>query len=327
MAAKKNSIAAHKNGQPTPSSSKRGTRSNTPASKASQHNPPAPANIKGKANGHPNSKKDVANTKDQTPSIPTQRAVNGGGDIEMSANNTLPEATLATLSNGQLQSGTELESASSPLSSPPASMVGELEVYFERPMHEQSPAKEVPATPYTKDEVVASTKLGTPDSVASQTRSSRKRSRSSTDNLVLPDPSVPSKPSRATARARVKKKINSPGSTSKDDLAAKSEEVAPSVCEDSKSKEDPLRRSKRLKTEYKPHVELDSSDVELDSSDVELPYGEATPAEIAEWDGWLEMESNPVSRLPRLHYAQTNINLGDVHGHAPRMGHLRHEGN
>lgn len=325
-AKKKDSTAARKNGQPTPSSSKRGTRSNTPASKASQLNTPVPANINGKANGHSNSKKDVANTKDQAPSTPAQKAANGGRDIEMSTNNTLTEATLTTLSNGQLQSGTELEPPSSPLSSPPASMVGELEAYFERPMHEQSPAKEVPTTPSTKGEAVASAKVGTPDSVTSRTRSSRKRSRSSTAELALPDPPVPSKSSRATARGRGKKKTNSPGSISKDDLAAKSEDVASSVCENSKSKEDLLRRSKRPKTEHKPDVELGLSDVEFDLSDVELPYGEATPTEIAEWDGWLEMESNPVSHLPRLHYEKTNIILGDNHGHAPRMGHSRHEG-
>jgi hypothetical protein len=330
-APKKETDISRKNGQSTPSSSRKRSRLNTPTS---QHNTPAPTNIKETANGHPHSETN-GNSKDQSTSTAAQKVTNGVKGPQNPFLNTLTAAHLFELSNGHAQPGTEIyeEPPSSPLSSPPASMVGDLEEYFRRPKAEPSPAKEATPTTAIDGEATANldssltgleialeaskghatpsksssreshqaspalattilakveTSIDAPNGDTSQSRSSRKRSLSSADELSLPDPPIKAESSKVIARTRRKTKSNSPASNLKDDLAPKLDEVASAAGEDTISNEEPVRRSKRTKTDRLP-------DIEFDPDDMELPYQEASPSEIAEWDGWLEMESSPVS--------------------------------
>jgi hypothetical protein len=366
--------AARQNGRASASSSTEGTRSNTPAGKASQRSTPVPTNMNDKT-GNCDHSTNVINKVQSSP-VASQKPTNGVSRTEDLASNSLTEAHLAEFSTGSIQLSNTLSGdgrSSSFLSSPPASMIEDLEDYFGRPEPEPSPpttepiltavldgdldsfhaskkpssepfpvscpttpAKEAtpalsfnsngsasktpPKTSLEPSKILSSTnhaeaaaplgplngiaslkpspalapttptQAGNPDSLvngdASPSRSSRKRSISSADELALHDPPVAIKAesSRALVSTRQSTRKRTPARKTEDDYSATG--VRP---EDGKgANPGSVRRSKRAKTER-------PNQVEFDISDISVPHEVASPNDIADWEGWLEMESNPVS--------------------------------
>lgn len=129
MAPKRKTTISRKNGQPTPSSSRMGTRSLTPASKASQHNTPAPPSLTDIVTSNGRSHvEEPASDENQVPSTPLQKAAKAGKAAKRttrkSVSDQLTEANLAEISKDYE------ESPDSPLSSPIGSMKEALDQYF-----------------------------------------------------------------------------------------------------------------------------------------------------------------------------------------------------
>ncbi|TID14092.1 putative ubiquitin carboxyl-terminal hydrolase ubh-4 [Venturia nashicola] len=105
MAPKRKTNISRQNGQPTPTSSKRGTRSQTPASKVSQRNTSALLNIRDDltSNG-PSNLKTPASNENQVPSTPGQKAGKAVKRTRKSFPDGLTKANLAELSSDSLLS-------------------------------------------------------------------------------------------------------------------------------------------------------------------------------------------------------------------------------
>ncbi|KAE9970433.1 hypothetical protein EG328_006299 [Venturia inaequalis] len=117
MAPKRKTNVLRKNGQPTPTSTRMGTRSQTPASKATQGNTPAPSILREPDMPNGSSKiKTPASNQNQGPSTPLQKAGKAIKRTRKSVSDELTKANLAELSNNYE------EPPDSPLSSPTGSM-------------------------------------------------------------------------------------------------------------------------------------------------------------------------------------------------------------
>lgn len=179
---KRKSTVSRKNGQPTPSSSKMGTQSQTPASKTSQRHTPAPLNLKDASDG----KKTNSSEKDQYSSAPPLKVTNGTKHTREPIFDVLTKANLSNLTKDHRnQAERYAKPPSSPLSSPPASMRGihTLDEYLDQPNHE--PVSASPA--HDEVEEAAVEPVASLSSLERGTRPSKSPSKSREASTVATD--------------------------------------------------------------------------------------------------------------------------------------------